>query len=241
MTSLSALLNKAKNNAKPVTEPAAPVEVAAIESPAPKPPVAGLRFGAKTPVATSPEAPVPAAKPTGLKLGGAIGKAKLAAPAKASTPDVAGMDLAGLAGLDTSNFDETRSSDEPKGFQFPDEIEATTPVRDLPEDLEPTQRLFVESLDLIYESLSDPDMLGQSVRRIMEELQENPEYIKLVQDHDVATMIGAIRNVMGVTKARKAEKSTKTRAKSTSRSKASSSGDEAMAQLEAMLGGVPSD
>src|SRR3546814_17734768 len=49
----------------------------------------------------------------------------------------------------------------------------------------------------------------QSIRSVMQELQENKEFIQLVSDHDIHTMIKAIRNVTGVAKIRKEEKSSK--------------------------------
>src|SRR3546814_4821872 len=77
--------------------------------------------------------------------------------------------------------------------QFPDEIEATAPARELPADLTAQQLQFVESLDVIYTVLHDADMLGHSIRSVMQELQENKEFIQLVSDHDIHTMINAIR------------------------------------------------
>src|SRR3546814_4176617 len=115
------------------------------------------------------------------------------------------MDLSALAGLDVSGIE---SLDEPtERSQFPDEIEATAPARELPADLTAQQLQFVESLDVIYTVLHDADMLGQSIRSVMQELQENKEFIQLVSDHDIHTMIKAIRNVMGVAKIRQEEKS----------------------------------
>src|SRR3546814_7104023 len=52
-------------------------------------------------------------------------------------------------------------------------------------------------------------MLGQSIRSVMQELQENKEFIQLVSDHDIHTMIKAIRNFIGVAKIRKEDKSSK--------------------------------
>src|SRR3546814_5765582 len=80
---------------------------------------------------------------------------------------------------------------------------------ELPADLTAQQLQFVESLDVIYTVLHDADMLGQSIRSVMQELQENKEFIQLVSDHDIHTMIKAIRNVIGVAKIRKEEKSSK--------------------------------
>lgn len=176
-----------------------------------------------------------AAKPqaTGLKLGSLGGAAK-PAPAPAAIPD--DLDLSALASLDTSEIPATEKTGS-NAMQFPDEIEATAPVRELPEDLTAQQTQFIESLDTIYSVLHDPDMLGQSIRMVMQELQENPEYTKLISDHDVHTMIKSIRNVMGITKIRKAEKAAK-RGTGTRKSTAAGKFDaDTMAQLDAMMAG----
>src|SRR3546814_2799996 len=77
------------------------------------------------------------------------------------------MDLSALAGLDVSGIE---SLDEPtERSQFPDEIEATAPARALHAVLTAQQLQFVESLDLIYTVLHDSDMLGQSIRSVMQE------------------------------------------------------------------------
>lgn len=191
---------------------------------------AGLKLGASVApkaVSESPAAP----KPSGLKLG-AIPKAATAQqPVASSIPD--DLDLSALASLDTSEIPET-SARESSAMQFPDEIEATAPVRELPEDLTAQQMTFVESLDTIYSVLHDPDMLGQSIRMVMQELQENPEYTKLISDHDVHTMIKSIRNVMGITKIRKEEKKTRAPAKKTASSKFDA---DTMAQLDELMAG----
>src|SRR3546814_20726681 len=88
-----------------------------------------------------------------------------------------------LAGRDVTGIE---SLDEPtERSQFPDEIEATAPARELPADLTAQQLQFVESLDVIYTVLHDADLLGQSIRSVMQELQENKEFIQLVSDHDI--------------------------------------------------------
>ncbi len=195
----------------------------------------------------------------GLKLGKSI--ASPAIPAKASATPVAGLklgslpkksptpvqsaasaipddlDLSALASLDTSEIPVDETERASSAMQFPDEIEATAPVRELPEDLTAQQLGFVESLDVIYQVLHDPELLGGSIRMVMQELQVNPEYTKLVSDHDVHTMIKSIRNVMGITKIRKDEKSAG-RAKGGRKTSASSKFDaDTMAQLDAMMAG----
>lgn len=109
---------------------------------------------------------------------------------------------------DLAGFDESVAPAlEPRSERFADEIEATAPDRDLPADLTHQQLMFVEQLDGIYQVLNDPEMFGQSVRIIMMEMQENPEYEKLISDQDVHTMIRAMRNTMGLAKIKKQSKS----------------------------------
>lgn len=190
-----------------------------------------LKLGASAAPKAVSESKAPAVS-TGLKLG------SMPKPAETKVaPSISDdLDLSALAALDTSEIpaSETRAS---SAMQFPDEIEATAPIRELPEDLSAQQLTFVESLDTIYEVLHDPDLLGQSIRMVMQELQSNPEYTKLVSDHDVHTMIKSIRNVMGITKIRKDEKSAKRGTGGRKSSASSKFDDDTMAQLDAMMAG----
>lgn len=228
---LNQLINKKKAdvNVEATKVEAKPEAASATES-KPKVPLkvgAGLKLGGATqkPAVSSALKAAPAA---GLKLGN-IPAAK-PTPVATAIPD--DLDLSALASLDTSEIPATEASGS-NAMQFPDEIEATAPVRELPEDLTAQQVQFVESLDTIYSVLHDPDMLGQSIRMVMQELQENPEYTKLISDHDVHTMIKSIRNVMGIAKIRKDEKKTRSPGK---KSSASSKFDaDTMAQLDAMM------
>src|SRR3546814_6624657 len=77
-------------------------------------------------------------------------------------------------------------------------------------------------------------MLGQSIRSVMQELQENKEFIQLVSDHDIHTMIKAIRNVMGVAKIRKEEKSSKRKTGGAKRTASSKFDADTLSQLDAM-------
>jgi len=154
--------------------------------------------------------------------------------------DGAVFGLADLAGFDAS--DDTAPSRSNTASGFLDEIEATAPERAITPDLTSQQMNFIESLDSIYPVLHDPDLFGQAVRIIMLEMQENPEYKKLITDQDVSTIIRGMRNTMGLAKIRKQEKSRKAggAAKSSSRKKSQVSDDD-MALLENLLGGVDLD
>lgn len=193
-------------------------------------------------------------KPVPTGLGGRMGLLKRAANTGAGGPapssGVQGVASSGVpadsdGGIlgspefsldDLAGFDETVVPVvEREGSGFPDEIEATAPDRNLPDDLTASQLSFVESLDGIYQVLNDPEMFGQSVRIIMMELQENPEYKRLISDQDVHTMIRAMRNTMGLAKIKKQEKSRKTT--TTSRAKKSQIDDKHMAMLDSLLGG----
>lgn len=191
-----------------------------------------FKLGAKTSSGAISESKAKAAS-VGLKLGGLP---KAATPAAAEIP--ADLDLSSLAALDTSDIPESGKTTQ----AFPDEIEATAPARELPADLSAQQLNFVESLDVIYTVLHDPDMMGQAIRSVMQELQESPEFIQLVSDHDVHTMIKAIRNVMGIAKIRKEEKSTKrTAGTRTKRTAASKFDADTLDSLNELFAGMPSD
>src|SRR5690606_24718869 len=151
------------------------------EAAKPKAPTTGLKMGLKPKTNQTAPAKAPG---LGLKLGQGLPKAADPKPAT-KTVDVDSLDLSSLASLDVSEIE----SSQPDAPAFPDEIEATAPARELPPELTQQQLQFVESLDVIYTVLHDPDMLGQSIRMIMQELQENKEFIQLVSDHDVHTMI----------------------------------------------------
>lgn len=140
-----------------------------------------------------------------------------------------------IAALDESSTPQLRRESTPS--EFLDEIEATAPDRDLPAELTTQQLNFVEQLDGIYGVLSDPEMFAQSVRLIMMELQENKEYIKLISDQDVHTMMRGMRNSMGLARVKKQEKSRKagTGTKKGAR-KVSAETENALALLDALGG-----
>lgn len=127
-----------------------------------------------------------------------------------SAPASVDFDLDNLGSVDMSLVTEVETGDEVSDFSgFIDEIEATAPDRELPEDATAGMRDFVENLDSIYLILNDTEMFGQSVRTIMMELQENPEYEKLISDTDVHVMIRAMRNTMGLARVKKQSKQRK--------------------------------
>lgn len=208
---------------------------------------------------SAPAADKPAIKVGGFKLtnpiagsgnrnGGSVPATPKAVPEQpgSSTPasdsgstDVVEFGLADLAGFDAGSVNEVRSD---TLSWFEDEIEATAPDRPLDPDLTTQQLGFVESLDNIYQVLNDPELFGQSVRIIMMELQENPEYIKLIQDQDVHVMIRAMRNTMGMARIKKQEKSRKagtgTRKAAQKKSRVSEAD---LSILNSLLGGAVDD
>lgn len=203
---------------------------------------------------SAPAAPAEPARTVGLagKLN-LLGKAKsggnggttqrsVAAPAASATVPASESGVLGSAEFsldDLAGFDESVApAIEPRNeTAFLDEIEATAPDRDLPADLESAQLMFVEQLDGIYQVLNDPEMFGQSVRVIMMELQENPEYIKLISDQDVHTMIAAMRNTMGLARIKKQAKSRKGTGTSARGKKAGAVSDDVMNLLDSLGGG----
>jgi hypothetical protein len=94
----------------------------------------------------------------------------------------------------------------PSERRYSDEIPADAPARDLPDDLTESQQQFITLVDGIYTVLYDPELFGSMIRNIMDELQNNPEYDKLLADQDVNTMMRGLRESMGMAKIKKAEK-----------------------------------
>jgi hypothetical protein len=74
----------------------------------------------------------------------------------------------------------------------------------------------------------------------MSELQENPEYIKLVADQDVHTMIRAMRNTMGLARIKKTEKTRKAKSTTAAKKKGAVT-DDVMGMLDGLLGGGGDD
>lgn len=88
---------------------------------------------------------------------------------------------------------------------------ADAPFREIPEDAPESLVNFLSVLDGIYDRLLDPDLFGKMVRVIMMELQENPQYMQQVTDHDKARLMEGLRASMGEIRQVKAEKSEKRR------------------------------
>lgn len=92
------------------------------------------------------------------------------------------------------------------------------------------ERQFVGLLDSIYDVLHDPELVGSVLRNFMIELQQNPEYRKLVAPEDVRNLIIGARQSMGMAKVKKQEK----KAKTTSRKSGMSKADQALKDLESL-------
>lgn len=193
------------------SESAAPASIPSA-SPFKEPAVdaAPQESGTDEAIAPAESAPAPAPNPKRLPFGNNAPKPATPAPTPKPKAEKVEFDLDNMANFDLSSVDEVESPDPAEFSGFFDEIEATAPDRDLSPDLTPGQLGFVESLDSIYLILNDSDMFAQSVRTIMMELQENPEYLQLVSDTDVHVMIRAMRNTMGLARIRKQQKQRKT-------------------------------
>lgn len=154
---------------------------------------------------------------SGLKLGGAIGKGSKPAAA-AATPKPAGeaprKKSSNELSLDDLENMEDPGTHRPKhdGAQamYGDHIEATKPIRDVEallasadDDSKAGMKSFLSLLDGVYEILDDPEMLGNVTRSIMMELKDNPQYMKLVADSDIQTLVRAMRASMGLARIKK--------------------------------------
>lgn len=165
----------------------------------------------------------PLARLAALKTGAQVPQSPV------ESPDFSLEDLAAADVADEGSVIRERSD-------FFDEIDAQAPVRELPPELNQQQKQFIDSLDGIYTVLNDPEMFGQMIRNIMMELTQNPEYIKLVVDQDVHTMIRAMRNTMGLAKIKKIDSKAK-KSNGAGRGRKTSPADEEMlSTLEGLAG-----
>lgn len=92
---------------------------------------------------------------------------------------------------------------------FADETPAEKPTRELPEGLSKEQLGFIDMIDGVYEVVHDGELLGGVIRNIMIELQNNPEYMKLVAPDDIRTWVRGMRESMGLAKIKKQESKAK--------------------------------
>lgn len=182
----------------------------------------------------------------GLNLGGT--KARPTAPASPPTPKQESTkgpgDSSTRAVADAPTGLKALAQDESPGLttvseaiKYDDEIPAQAPERELPEELDEAMQGFVQALDSVYnpQVLHDPELCGQMIRRIMSELQEQPQYIKLIQDDDAMVMIRGMRESMGLARIRKLESKRKPSGGSRAK-KATGKAAEALDDLQALAG-----
>lgn len=149
--------------------------------------------------ATAPE-PVPA-KPASSLTGLKFAKPPATPNVSAPSDDLSGLDLGSLANLEDDGIAPTRQRE---ANRFLDHIDAVAPTRELPDDLEKSQKQFVDLLDGVYDVLNEPDIAGSVIKNIMIELKSNPQYINkdpkksLVAPDDVRTWIRIMRETMGL-------------------------------------------
>lgn len=190
------------------------------------------------PAAAAPAAPAPTAKPS-LNFLKNQKPAAPPAPAPAPAPAVVDLDsLDALAGFDATEV-KTSSKDSLTGQSLMEgETPATAPTRELPADLDEQQQQFVGSLDSLYGLLFDAEMFGQVTKNIMIELQNNPQYVKLIADEDVNIIVRGMRESMGLARIKKTE-SKASRGSGTSKSKekkVNAQVADALADLDSMFG-----
>lgn len=218
-----------------VPESVSPGQIAAPVSAKPAA-VGGLRLGGLRLGGANSLHPKPSTPAKGPVDSGPEASAPSVAAAEPADNDSAVFGLADLAGFDASDAPEVRPGGRVSS-SFGDEILATAPERPVDPDLTPQMLDFIQSLDNIYPVLHDSDMFAQAIRVVMMELQDNPEYKKLVSDHDIHTMIRAMRNTMGMAKIKKQEKSRKTGTGTRKNAKATSTADDAtLALLDSVMG-----
>ena len=204
--SLASLIAKQKGlvsvpveSTAPQPTPQAPAASAApaVVTAAPK------RFGAVKPVQSV--AALPANRTdSGVAESLVVARPEPASPSVPHPPaDVGAIDS--LDALSNSTGGAPLKAQPLGAIELDGETPAQAPTRNLPDDLTDGMKMFVESLDSIYDVLFDALLFGNMTRTIMQELQENPDYIKLVADEDVHIMIRGMREAMGLARIKKVE------------------------------------
>ena len=147
--------------------------------------------------------------------------AKPASPTKALTAldKLAAVDLADFGSDSESEGSNSGDAEVAYFSRFADEEPATKPERDLPSEMTDNEKAFVVQLDSMYEVIHDPDMMSTCLRTFMIELQDNPEYTRLVAPEDVRTLILGARATMGLAKVKKQEAKAKRASGGTSKSR----------------------
>lgn len=144
-----------------------------------------------------------------------------AKPGSASSDGAEGSGVVGnpFATLDQLG-DVEPVRDEPSRASFPDETPASAPTRELPDDISEAAKNFVQTIDGIYEIIHDSELLANVIPNIMIELQQNPQYIKLVVKQDIHTWVRAMRDGMGLARIKKTESKARRKAGSSKASDA---------------------
>lgn len=146
-------------------------------------------------------------------------------PAASKPTSLAGLSLADIAGFtgELNEVDPGAEDDVPL-----DHIPANAPERVLPEAMTPQMTQFVKSLDSIYHLHTEPEMFVDMVRRIMSDMQDNPNLVSLLADDDSFTMITGLRQQAGMAQVRKVE----------SKAKRGSSGAKSVAKTSSAMDSV---
>lgn len=209
---------------------AQPEQLPPAKAPAPGIRLGGLKLGQPAQPAASGEnvpAPSGAAEPSGgavskpgagIKLGGfSLGSAGGASkpsgnpssnggtnPAAGSNGGNLGLlDIASLdVGTESSKLDFERTIQDAEG-DYLDQVPATAPDREIPEDMADHAKAFVKSLDSIYNLHNDREMFVSVVSKIMTEMQEDKSLAKLLAPEDANAIMRGMRQAAGMAQVKK--------------------------------------
>lgn len=149
----------------------------------------------------------------GLSFGGAAAKSGPAADGdstggtSAPAPSIGGnlglLDIASL-GEDSSAgpLDFDRTIQDADG-DYLDQVPATAPDREIPEGADEITSAFCKSLDTIYNLHNDREMFVSVVSRIMSDMQENKNLVKLLAPEDVNAIMKGMRQAAGMAQVKK--------------------------------------
>lgn len=113
------------------------------------------------------------------------------------------------------------------------EIPATQCYDELPGDMSEEMKGFIELVNRVPEMFDDADMMSQCLRRIMTNMQANHEFVEMLSDKQISTIIKGAKSILGFTQLKAESKK-----KGSNRKKGPSLDVDDMGEIDKMLEGL---
>lgn len=167
--------------------------------------------------------PAPATKPTikkpAIKL---ASKPKSGAATKESE--------SALPSPDTADTEKPEPQKANPREMMPGEVPASSANESQPGDMDAKMQAFKALVDKVPTLFDDADLMGQALRKIMSDLQTNPEFFEMLVDENIHNMVRGFKDTMGA-----AQIKAQAKKKPSSRSKPSKLDANDLGELDNML------